>query len=290
MSRAFSILGAVVTALLAPVGASAEDTGVSYTIHHHYVGSRPLGMGDAFVAVANDYNAIFYNPAGLARREDGEMNLFIDAKVSSNFLKLQKDLTDAQNTVGSDTVKQNAILDVIQSQYGKAFGLRTTLFSGMYVGRKWGIAVIPSDLTLESSIHQSTGPALNTTVYHDTTVALSYGDDMYSAIGGRLSWGVTGKGINRGYYSKSINFIELATDPNLLKASDFREGFGVDADLGFLFTPYIPRDGFFSLLRYARPSFGLVVRNLAETKFSSNMKLLNKTPAEGMEPPEKCTA
>jgi hypothetical protein len=35
-------------------------------------------MGDAFVAVANDYNALFYNPAGLARLESGEVNLSMD--------------------------------------------------------------------------------------------------------------------------------------------------------------------------------------------------------------------
>jgi hypothetical protein len=30
-------------------------------------GTRPLGMGDAFLAVADDRNALYYNPAGLAR-------------------------------------------------------------------------------------------------------------------------------------------------------------------------------------------------------------------------------
>jgi hypothetical protein len=30
-----------------------------------YLGARPLGMGDAFVAVADDENAIFHNPAGI---------------------------------------------------------------------------------------------------------------------------------------------------------------------------------------------------------------------------------
>ena len=30
-------------------------------------GIRPLGMGNAFVAVADDRNALHYNPAGLAR-------------------------------------------------------------------------------------------------------------------------------------------------------------------------------------------------------------------------------
>ena len=29
------------------------------------VGARPLGMGHAFVAVADDVNAVYYNPAGL---------------------------------------------------------------------------------------------------------------------------------------------------------------------------------------------------------------------------------
>jgi len=34
-----------------------------------FVGTRPLSMGEAFVAVADDGNAIFWNPAGLARME-----------------------------------------------------------------------------------------------------------------------------------------------------------------------------------------------------------------------------
>lgn len=33
---------------------------------HVYRGIRPLGMGGAFVAVSNDQNALFYNPAGLS--------------------------------------------------------------------------------------------------------------------------------------------------------------------------------------------------------------------------------
>jgi hypothetical protein len=34
-----------------------------------FVGTRPLSMGEAFVAVADDGNAIYWNPAGLARME-----------------------------------------------------------------------------------------------------------------------------------------------------------------------------------------------------------------------------
>lgn len=36
------------------------------------VGARALGMGGAFVAVANDASAMYWNPSGLARLENGE--------------------------------------------------------------------------------------------------------------------------------------------------------------------------------------------------------------------------
>ena len=39
------------------------------------VGARPLGMGGAFVAVADDANAIWWNPAGVATTERKEMTL-----------------------------------------------------------------------------------------------------------------------------------------------------------------------------------------------------------------------
>ena len=40
-----------------------------------FVGTRPLSMGEAFVAVADDGNAIYWNPAGLGRMERMQVNL-----------------------------------------------------------------------------------------------------------------------------------------------------------------------------------------------------------------------
>lgn len=40
-----------------------------------FTGTRPLGMGEAFVAVADDGNAIFWNPAGLARLDGYRLSL-----------------------------------------------------------------------------------------------------------------------------------------------------------------------------------------------------------------------
>lgn len=45
-----------------------------------YLSGRALGMGEAFVALSDDYNALYYNPAGLAR-----LNTPIDAGMSVKF-------------------------------------------------------------------------------------------------------------------------------------------------------------------------------------------------------------
>ena len=39
------------------------------------VGARALGMGGAYTGVANDFSAVFWNPAGLAQMENGEFSL-----------------------------------------------------------------------------------------------------------------------------------------------------------------------------------------------------------------------
>lgn len=284
--RDFAVLFSL---LLVQIGASAAhaQSGVSRRIHHQYVGPRPLGMGNAFVAVANDYNALFYNPAGLARRDDNEVNLFMDGGLSASFLQFGQEVSKAQATEGTESEKQQAVMEVLQKQYGRSYGIRTNLFGGIWVRPNWGMAILPMDLTIEESLHQSVGPSINATVYLDSTFAMGYAGDFKSFPGGKLSWGITGKAINRGSFSKSVNFLELATDSSIVQASDLREGFGVDADIGFLYTPRIPSTGLVSLLRLTRPTFGLVIRNIAESKFTSNMKLLNSNPAENALPPEQ---
>ena len=270
-------------ALLAGASAWAQESGVSNTIHHQYESPRALGMGDAFIAVANDYNALFYNPAGLARREDGELNLFLDLAASASFLTAQKDFQDAAATTGTDTQKLTAAVAAIEKYYGKTFSLRTSPINGVLVRPGWGVGFIPADLSLELTMHQNVGPAINLSVYLDSTLAIGYGSDFRGMSAGRMSWGVTGKLVNRGYFSKTVTALELATNPNLVSAQDLREGYTIDGDVGFLYTPHLPSDGIFSVLRLARPTFGAVVRNVGETGFKNSFKLINKLQTDAPE-------
>ncbi|MCX7977960.1 MAG: hypothetical protein N2578_03055 [Bdellovibrionaceae bacterium] len=271
--------------MFASVQVLAQSSGVSFRIHEPQISARAAGMGNAFTAVANDYSAIFYNPAALARREDGELNLFIDAGVNTSIFRFADDITKAQNTPGTDAQKQQAVIAAIEKYYGRGFGFRVQPAAGYLVRPGWGIAFIPVELTVEEVIHKGVGPSVDTTVYADTTLAGSYADDFKGLSHGRLSWGVTGKFVNRGYFSKSINFVEIATNPNLVGAADLTEGYTVDADVGLLYTPVIPDSGFISIFRLARPSFALVARNVLDLGFNHKMGLINKNPTDGK--PEK---
>lgn len=275
----FLILAGLVSG---PLGFAGED-GVSFRIHHQYQSLRALGMGDAFVAVANDYSAIFYNPAGLARRTDGQINLSFDFGATSAFSKLAKDIEDAQKTPGTASDKADAIMAVINENAGNTYGLRVVGPNGVWVRPNWGIAFIPADLTVQMDLHNQVGPTINTTVYADSTLAYSYARDFDWIPDSRFSMGITGKFVNRGYVSKAVSSMEAAVDPKLVQKEDLREGYTMDADIGALWTPNIPAEGWLSWMSLAKPTFGAVIRNVGELGFGQSLKLINKSKTEAPE-------
>lgn len=265
------------------VSAQAQDS-VSFSIHHLYQSPRALGMGDAFVAVANDYSALFYNPAGLARIEEGQVNLSINAGASVGL----KDFVDEINAIQEndaldDTQKSTQLYELIQSHYGDTYGVRVAPLEGIWVRPKWGIGFVPADISVEMTPHQHVGPSVDTTVYADSYLAIGYGDDIKSVDFGRLSWGITGKFVNRGWASLALDSTELATGDKVVDKDDLREGYTIDADIGFLWTPELPSEGFWSWLTLTRPTLGLVVRNVAETGFGQSLKLINENKTEAPE-------
>lgn len=269
--------------LALPLSAMATE-GLFTNIHHSYQAPRALGMGDAFVAVANDYSALFYNPAGLARLRGGQVDMSIDVAASSGFSTFYKDFDDISKSSGTDSEKVTAYINFLQKNYGKVLSLRAGLLEGIWVRPGWGIGILPADASLDLSIHNQAAPALSARAYLDSTVAYGYGTDVHNDnLGGKLSWGFTGKFVNRGYFSKTINALDAVADSNLVSSNDMQEGYTVDGDLGLLYSPFLATEGVWSMFRYARPTFGLVVRNVAETGFSQSLHLINKNNTEAPE-------
>jgi hypothetical protein len=258
-----------------PYVAAATGDVQDFSIHQHGQTPRALGMGNAFVGVADDFGAMFYNPAGLARLPEGQTNLeLIHAGLDTKFPGFFSDIDRV-----SKTNNISEMVQLLESNYGNHFSARVGALNAYLVRPRWGLALLPVDLTLELRVAQSVGPQLQVVAHQDTTLAYARGWNI-AVDGGKLSMGATAKAIYRGYFNKSISAIELAFDSNILKAEDAAEGMTVDGDLGLLYTPQIPSSGFFSFLKYAKPTFGATVRNIADYGFTSNFHVIDKYSRE----------
>jgi hypothetical protein len=250
------------------VQAASVGSVTDWTIHQDYMSSRAMGMGNAFTAVADDYSALLYNPAGLARLKEGEVNLELRAALDPNVLKLVKDI---QSVSKSSNVADMA--DLLQKSYGSHYGLRGPTIGAFWAGPGWGLAIIPVDLSLDMEIHQVAGATLDMVANQDTTIAYGRGWDVNWFEGHHISLGVTAKAIYRGYFNKSFLASELMLDSTLLRPEDASEGFTVDGDIGMLWTPKWEKP-------WLKPTLGVTVRNVADYGFKSNFHLLDKASSQ----------
>jgi len=88
-----------------------------------YEGIRPLGMGNAFTAVANDENAAFYNPAGLSAISSLKLGL-----LNPRF-EVASDSIDFINDAGDTDFDETAeVADLLRQYTGKPQHLSIGLF------------------------------------------------------------------------------------------------------------------------------------------------------------------
>lgn len=267
---AASVLAALIQML--PIGASAQSYEVKdFTIHNQYVSPRALGMGNAFTALADDYSALFYNPAGLARLEEGQINMGLAAGFDS---KLPGFIGEIGEKSKSNDVSE--MVQLLENNLGSHYSARVPALSAFWVRPKWGLAVIPVDLSMEFAIRQRGLYSLDLVATQDTTIAYGRGWDVKWFDKGRMSLGVTGKAIYRGYFNRSIPAADLIFDQNFFKAEDAAEGFTFDVDFGMLYT-FDVGNGWW---KNAKPSVGLVVRNVADYGFKTNFHLIDKNSKE----------
>jgi hypothetical protein len=250
---------------------AAATPPIDFTIHEEYISTRALGMGNAFTAVVDDHNALFYNPAALGMRKDGQVHLFVRGGLSQNYLPLLKDIDKAKK----DPDPEQAESDLIQKNYGEHFYGRAPTVGAMWVRPHWGIAFIPVDLSTDVSVHQAVGPQLNVAGYLDSTLAYGYGGRLKLKSNSEWYLGATLKAIHRVYAGAAVQAADLAKDGKVFDKKDADEGMTVDADIGTLYTPDLS-SGFFKFLRYSKPTFAAVVRNIGDYGFPINYHFIDK--------------
>ncbi|MDD9949946.1 MAG: hypothetical protein OXT67_00100 [Zetaproteobacteria bacterium] len=213
-----------------------------------HFGLRPLAMGNAYVSVADDHNAMFYNPAGLARIQewDGEiLNPYLE--VSTNSLDF---IEDAQNLSSTEGIAD--ILSLLSSHTGKtnhfAFGLAPHLY-----GSGWGFATsfyMPATFVAHRYVEVEFKAGV------DVMVPLSFATNLMQD---RLSVGTTLKVIAQGGIDADLPLDSLTKLQNSEELQDLvKAGVGVGADFGLLFTP----------TEVMRPTLGLMISDLGGTPYS----------------------
>lgn len=215
----------------------------------HY-GLRPLAMGNAFVAVADDYNVLFYNPAGLARLKewDGEF-LNPSYEISSDTLDFLQDIADLEGDVDST-------LSFIKKYSGTDQHMALTWTPHLiFPGFGFGIGLeMAGSMTFHS--HPSIDLNLGPTVIMPIAMALNFLEDKIS-----FGLGIKARaraGVDHRFDIGDIEILKNDDAESKEKLSHFIEGgFGYGADFGFLFTP----------TEYMKPTLGISITDIGGTPF-----------------------
>lgn len=203
-----------------------------------HFGARPLGMGNAYTAVADDYNALFYNPAGLARLKDWD----------GEFLNPRFEIADSTISFASDLIevmedgKDNTadILDLFQDHAGKTDFIGLSLSPHLiFPNFGFGIGI---DISYAMAIHSDIDIEVDTGL--NVIIPFSYARNF---LNDRLSVGATFKllahaGVDDRFNIQTISAFTESSSPentkNEQKIEDYvKGGYGTGIDLGILFTP-----------------------------------------------------
>jgi hypothetical protein len=255
-------------ALMSSVEAHAKVP--SLRIPWNINGARPAALGGAFTAVADDQNALFYNPAGLARIDstfvgvaDLSLALSLGAGGVSALRNDASKILDAAGNLGggSDTSKQIdsfAKIGELVSSRTVALGLKNQTY---WVSPHWGIA---STLGIDGGlgVHSKILPELaDLGLLADVDARFGY---AHSFVDKKIHVGLAP------YYKLraqggQANF-------SLAEAIDFEDtvksivgvGQGIGVDFGLMVTP----------IEAMSPTFGLAILNVGDTKLYSAGKTL----------------
>lgn len=249
-SRLFTKWATLTAALLASTQTFALEVPESF----HAV--RPMGMGGAFTAVANDENAVWSNPAGISRirkhRSRSAVSLFKFPNVIAGINTSGSDFYDSVTSVDeaeiATSISANAdkLADKPFWAMAAAFPMIMFDFSRQLASVIGGY----SHTTLKATVDQDTPLEAQTEVISDVGGVLSFAATNWT---NRFSVGFQVRPVSRYAFEDTVDTTVMA-DPTLFQDA-LKEGANksqaVAVDAGVLFT----------LADYWFPTIGISVMN-----------------------------
>ncbi len=218
-----------------------------------YQGIRPMGMGGAFTAVADDENAMFYNPAGLnSIKGYGRFELLNPlVEVSTNTVDFAKDVQDLADA-GTDAEQATLAADLLQRWLGEHFRARASVFPNVTF-HNFGVGVLGQGV-FDGEVHNPAG---------SNTLELRGGYDLAGLVSGALGFspfgttlrvGLTGKYVKRELLQQSYTANDLVQQDGIDLDRDLQDGTGFGVDVGLILGLALPLN----------PAVGLTVQNVGD--------------------------
>jgi hypothetical protein len=256
------VLSALCASLVSVGSTVALADTSSLRIPSQFMSARPAYLGGAFTAVADDQNALFFNPAGLAYL-DSTFAAFFDAESkvsigSGGLLSMIDDGAKAFKIGGeiADQKDSSLKLDKI-IELGDLLSSRTVYagsqLQGYLARRKWGFALTMAG-DVAAGIHSKILPeTLDFALISDTDLRVGY---AHSLLDSKLSLGIAPYYKLRGQGGQAnLSLADAFSTTFLDDQISIGQGFG--ADLGIMIRP----------VETMAPTFGLAILNVGDTKF-----------------------
>lgn len=216
-------------------------------------GIRPLGMGGAFTAVADDENAMFYNPAGLNKIDGfGRVDLLNPlVALSTNTLDFSKDMQDIGDAQ-TDAEQATLAADLLDKWMGEHLHARASVFPNLTF-HNFGVGVLGQAM-FDGEVHSPAGSnTLKLRGGYDVAGLVS-GAMGFSPFGSTLRVGVTGKFIQRSLLDQSYTANDLVQQDGIDIDRDLLDGSGFGFDAGVILGLPLPLS----------PSVGVTVQNIGD--------------------------
>lgn len=216
-----------------------------------YSGIRPLAMGNAFTAVADDKNAVFYNPAGLNSVKKGRVDLLPPLiEVSQTIVDLGSDAS------GLDTNDTSGTVDSLKKYVGNHMRGRVSVFPN-YTRKNFEIGFL-ENASLDAKVRQPSYPYVNTNIKNDAGLVLGIASD-YTVKNETLQFGISGKFIQRRAVSRTYSAVDLS-NANYKFEDDIKSGIGIGINMGAIYrVDKAP----------LKSSYGIAIRNLGGMGFGT---------------------
>ncbi len=235
-------------------------------------GIRPLGMGDAFIAVdGTDENAIFYNPAAINDYEKKIHMQFLLPTVEFSYKAIsffKDDLTGLASDISDATTNANKIT-VLQNFTNKNAGRYEE------VGVHAPIAILMHKYITAALFYENRSVlgllnAASSTVDIDSVSqgGLQVGSS-YSFWDNKLQVGAALKFMERYLISKELTQRDVVANNNFSDSfSLHRTGFGVGGDIGVQAKIPLKHS---KVWDYLDPTFALTLQDIANTRFTGDV-------------------